>query len=182
MRDYTALHQQWLEKYHDQINSGESITFWCKESNIKYQSFCYRLRRLQQLWLIVLSKNSSAFIEIKATINHSIHSTSLENGNCDVSNNTVENAIRPFVIGRKNYLFHITDKGAGISAGYYSLVETAKANGLDPQKYFEWIFTELPNIRPKTEKKQLERLLPWSNKVPESCKANTIETLRNQNS
>ena len=108
--------------------------------------------------------------------------TFLEDGNCDVSNNTVENAIRPFVIGRKNYLFHITDKGAGISAGYYSLVETAKANGLDPQKYFEWIFTELPNIRPKTEKKQLERLLPWSNKVPESCKANTIETLRNQNS
>src|SRR5574344_1076178 len=68
MRDYTALHQQWLEKYHDQINSGKSITFWCKENNIKYESFCYRLRRLQQLGLIALSTNSSAFVEIKAPI------------------------------------------------------------------------------------------------------------------
>ena len=76
MRDYTALHQQWLEKYHDQINSGKSITFWCKENNIKYESFCYRLRRLQQLGLIALSKNSSAFVEIKAPITTSIHSAS----------------------------------------------------------------------------------------------------------
>ena len=107
--------------------------------------------------------------------------TFLKDGNCDVSNNTVENAIRPFVIGRKNYLFHITDNGAKVSAGYYSLVETAKANGLAPQRYLEWILEKLPSIRPKTGNKALEELLPWSESVPTSCKANTMEALRSTN-
>ncbi len=105
--------------------------------------------------------------------------TFLEDGNCDISNNHVENSIRPFVIGRKNYLFHITNRGANVSAGYYSLIETAKANGLDPQEYLKWIFRELPHIRPKSNTQLLERLLPWSTEAIALCKANTIESLSN---
>jgi hypothetical protein len=59
-------------------------------------------------------------------------------------NNPVENAIRPFAIGRKNWLFSASVKGAKASANLYSLIETAKANGLEPYAYLKHIFTELP--------------------------------------
>jgi transposase len=71
-------------------------------------------------------------------------------------NNTVENAIRPFVIGRNNWLFANTPLGAHASAALYSLVETAKANGLDPNAYLKYLFTMLP----VTPKEKLLALLP----------------------
>ena len=61
----------------------------------------------------------------------------LEDGNCSISNSLAENCIRPFVIGRKNWLFSGSPKGAEASAGIYTLVETAKANGLAPMKYIK---------------------------------------------
>jgi hypothetical protein len=71
-------------------------------------------------------------------------------------NNIAENAIRPFVVGRKNWLFADTPRGAYASATLYSLVESAKANGLDPFNYLAWLFTELPG----TPKERLRELLP----------------------
>ncbi len=58
--------------------------------------------------------------------------------------NLVENAIRPFVLGRKNWLFSGSPRGAHASATLYSLIETAKANGLEPYRYLRYIFTKLP--------------------------------------
>ncbi len=71
-------------------------------------------------------------------------------------NNIVENAIRPFVVGRKNWLFADTPLGAHASAALYSLIETAKANGLDPYAYLKYLFTMLP----VTPKEKLIDLLP----------------------
>jgi transposase len=68
----------------------------------------------------------------------------LEDGDYPIDNNPVENAIRPFAIGRKNWLFSASVKGAKASANLYSLIETAKANGLEPYAYLKHIFTELP--------------------------------------
>jgi transposase len=68
----------------------------------------------------------------------------LENGHYPIDNNPAENAIRPFVIGRKNWLFSATQRGAEASANLYSLIETAKANGLEPHAYLTHVFTELP--------------------------------------
>jgi transposase len=68
----------------------------------------------------------------------------LEDGRWPIDNNPAENAIRPFVIGRKNWLFSATPKGADASANLYSLIETAKANGLEPSVYLATVFTELP--------------------------------------
>ena len=70
----------------------------------------------------------------------------LLDGNCSISNNLSENSIRPFTIGRKNWLYSGSPKGAEASAGIYTLIETAKANGLNPWKYinsFSSIFPEL---------------------------------------
>ena len=83
--------------------------------------------------------------------------TYTEDGRLHIDNNLCENAIRPFVIGRKNSLFSDTVSGAKASANLYSLVETAKANGLEPYSYLKRIFTELPKA---TCVEDIEALLP----------------------
>ena len=76
-------------------------------------------------------------------------------------NNIAERAIRPYVIGRKNWVFSDTPRGAYASATIYSLVETAKANGLDPQNYLYQIFEKLPQLN-ECNWEGLEALLPWN--------------------
>jgi hypothetical protein len=68
----------------------------------------------------------------------------LEDGRLHPDNNLAENAIRPFVVGRKNWLFSATPEGAQASASLYSLIETAKANNLDPYWYLRYLFERLP--------------------------------------
>lgn len=70
-------------------------------------------------------------------------------------NNRAENAIRPFVLGRKNWLFSDTPKGAKASAAFYSLIETAKANSLEPCAYLTYIFTKLPHAKTNDDVKSL---------------------------
>ena len=83
----------------------------------------------------------------------------LDSGDYPIDNNAAENAIRPFVVGRKNWLFSASQKGATSSANLYSLIETAKANGLEPYAYLKNIFTELPNA---TTVEEIEKCLPWN--------------------
>jgi transposase len=68
----------------------------------------------------------------------------LDDGRLEIDNNLAENAIRPFVLGRKNWLFSNSVSGVQASANLYSLIETAKANGLEPYAYLRYLFTELP--------------------------------------
>ncbi len=68
----------------------------------------------------------------------------LEDGRLRPDNNLVENAIRPFVLGRKNWLFSGRPEGASASSILYSLIETAKANGLEPYQYLRYLFEKLP--------------------------------------
>jgi transposase len=72
-------------------------------------------------------------------------------------NNKIERAIRPFVIGRKNWLFSNTPRGANASAAMYSLIESAKANKIEPYHYLRYLFTKLPTI---TGRDDLKALLP----------------------
>jgi transposase len=78
-----------------------------------------------------------------------------EDGRVGPDNNVVENAIRPFVIGRKNWLFSCTPEGASASACIYSLIETAKANGLEPYRYLKYLFENLPEAMTADEFKAL---------------------------
>lgn len=93
----------------------------------------------------------------------------LEDGHIELSNNRAENAIRPFVIGRKSWLFADTPKGAKASAVAYSIVETAKANKLNIYKYLVHIFSTMPALDFKNHPSLLEDLLPWSEKLPDCC-------------
>ncbi len=83
----------------------------------------------------------------------------MKDGRLPMDNNAAENCIRPFVVGRKNWLFSGTPEGAAASAVLYSLVESAKANGLEPYSYFRYIFEKLPLAETLED---LEALLPWN--------------------
>lgn len=94
--------------------------------------------------------------------------TYLEDGHCSFSNNLSENAIRPFTVGRKNWLFSATPKGATASALVYTMVEMAKANELNIYKYLKYLLEHRPSEAMSDE--QLETLTPWSEEVQNVCK------------
>jgi len=94
----------------------------------------------------------------------------LKDGRCSISNNAAENSIRPFTVGRKNWLFCDTPKGADASALIYSLVETAKANGINVRKYLERIFTVMPTENWRADPEVLENLMPWSAYIQKNFK------------
>src|SRR5262249_1661092 len=78
-------------------------------------------------------------------------------GHYPIDNNAVENAFRPFAIGRKNWMFCSSIQGAEASATFYSLIETAKANGLEPFWYLNVLFERLPYAETEAD---LKALLP----------------------
>lgn len=86
-----------------------------------------------------------------------------------MDNNYVEQAIRPFTIGRKNFVLIDSSNGAKASAIIYSLVETAKANQLNVYQYFELLLTEIPKHMEDKNLNFLDDLLPWSPLVQEKC-------------
>ena len=98
--------------------------------------------------------------------------TLLENGSLEIDNNGSERAIKPFVIGRKNWLFSNTAKGANSSALLYSIIETAKANGLVVEKYLVYLFDILANAEVK-EKEVLKDYMPWSKDLPDALSVKT---------
>ena len=91
----------------------------------------------------------------------------LENGDVPMDNNASERAIRGFCIGKKNWEMIDTVHGASASAIIYSISETAKANGLKPYEYFEYLLTEIPKHQDESSTDFLADLLPWSEKLPE---------------
>ena len=86
----------------------------------------------------------------------------IEDGNLQIDNNAAERHIKPFVIGRKNWIFNQTPRGAKASALLYSLVQTAVANNLEPFDYLKYLFSELPKLGRHYEKEALDQFLPWN--------------------
>lgn len=94
----------------------------------------------------------------------------LQDGNCSISNNLAENSIRPFTIGRKNWLFSGSPRGAEASAGIYTLIETAKVNGLNPRKYIQYILSDIPGSDFRRHPEFLEDYLPWNAAIQKNCR------------
>lgn len=90
----------------------------------------------------------------------------IEDGRLEIDNNRAERSIKPFVIGRKNWLFANTPSGAKASATVFSIIETAKENGLDPYEYLKYVFTKVPNLK---EIESVDILLPWN--APDCCRS-----------
>ena len=94
----------------------------------------------------------------------------LLDGCIELSTNRIENLLRPFCVGRKNWLFSDTVRGAQSSAVAYSIIQTAVVNGLNPYQYLLYLFTELPTVLTKDPDADLTPFLPWTNNAQEKCK------------
>lgn len=94
----------------------------------------------------------------------------INDGQLPMTNSLDERTIRPFAIGRKNWLFCTSVKGADASAAAYSIVSSAKANGLDPYKYLVYVFKYLPNQDIANHPEIVKEFLPWSTQVQQHCK------------
>jgi hypothetical protein len=82
-------------------------------------------------------------------------------GRLDISNNAAERAIRPLAIGRKNWMFSGSDSGGDRAATLYTIIETAKLNGLDPEAYLRSLITRIDDHPAK----RIDELLPWNIKL-----------------
>jgi len=96
--------------------------------------------------------------------------TFLEDGHLEIDNNRAERSIKPFVMGRKAWLFSNTPGGAKASAIIYSIVETAKENGLSPLHYLTYLFEQMPNVDIRNPD-VLATLLPWSESLPDRVRS-----------
>lgn len=94
----------------------------------------------------------------------------MKNGRLEIDNNRGERSIKPFVIGRKNWLFANTPRGARASAAIYSVIETARENGLHPFRYLTYIFEQLPQLADLQDPGALESFMPWSSGLPDNCR------------
>ena len=101
----------------------------------------------------------------------------LDDGRFEITNNRAERGIRPFAVGRKNWLFSDSPRGAHASAIIYSVIRTAMANGLKPYAYLEWLFSEMPG-HDLTLEGAVSRFMPWSADVPDSCRMEAEETTK----
>ena len=123
-------------------------------------------------WIETIFKPSG---KLKEAVTYAVNQreylcTFLYHGKIEASNNTVENVQRGVVVGRKNWLFCDTPDGAEASVIAYSILESAKANGLNPEMYMNHILTVLPDRFAKDPNADIEDLLPWNDQVKEICK------------
>jgi hypothetical protein len=126
-------------------------------------------------WAKSAAKIAAPTMKIGTAVNYSINQEKqlrgfLLDGRLEISNNRAERSIKPFVIGRKNWLFSNTPGGAEASAVIYSIVETAKENGLSVIPYLTHLFETLSNAD-MTDRAVLSALLPWSESLPPECRA-----------
>lgn len=98
--------------------------------------------------------------------------TFLGDGRLELDNNRSERSIKPFVIGRKKWLFANTPRGAKASATIYGVIETAKENGLRPYPYLKYLFEQLPQLSGPLTAEALTPFMPWSESLPPDCRMN----------
>lgn len=91
----------------------------------------------------------------------------LDDGHLSIDNNSAERAIKNFAVGRRNWLFAKSIRGADASAVVYSITETALLNGLKPYVYLTYVLDQIRQMGPFPKPKELDRLLPWSDNLPE---------------
>ena len=143
------------ERYHKRLELEKPVleAFWCWLENLTV------LNGSALGKAVTYAKNQRPYLE-----------NYLLDGRCSISNNTAENAIRPFTVGRKNWLFSDTPKGASASAAVYSIIETAKANGLEIYTYLEYLLLYMPDCDWHNHPEDLANLMPWSENVKGECK------------
>ena len=122
-------------------------------------------------WLQTTSQESLPQTHLGKAISYCLKqweplNTFLLDGRLEIDNNRTERSIKAFVIARKNFLFCVAPYGAKASAITFSLIESAKENGLKPFEYLKYLLEELPNATTQ----DLDKFMPWSEDIPEHCR------------
>ena len=140
------------------------------------QRYAYRLEKekpiLDAFWKWLSQQAPKKETRLEKAVNYAQNHknefmTYLEDGRCSFSNNLSENAIRPFTVGRRNWLFSDTPKGADASAIVYTMVEMAKTHNLNIYKYLNYLLEQLPETVMADE--ELAKLAPWNENVQTNC-------------
>ena len=123
-------------------------------------------------WVCLTSQKYITNKKLKEAINYVQNqkenlSKFLTDGRIPLTNSKAERAIRPFAVHRKNWLFADTVDGAKANAIYYSLIESAKANGLNIHKYINYLLDGLPQLEGEQSEEDIEKYLPWSKELPD---------------
>jgi hypothetical protein len=135
---------------------------------------------LDSFWKWIESVNPLGGSKLARAVNYALNQRPyMENylldGRCSLSNNAAERAVKSYVMGRKNFLFHDTVKGAKASAVVYTLAETAKANGLNIRLYLETVMTKMLDYKNEPNS-ILDELMPWSETMQKTCGLNKSNT------
>ncbi len=140
--------------------------------------YVQRLERIKPLleryWELLGSISAVGGSNLDKAVNYSLNNKKeleafLLDGRLELTNNRAERAVKPFVMGRKNWLFSDTTKGADASMMLYSVIESAKLNNLNVYDYLLHLLTELPKLGEKPDPEQLDTFMPWA-KLPNFCK------------
>jgi transposase len=147
----------------------------CEERNSKRLELELPVLEAFWLWVDTIKNNEPPKSAICGALSYAQNHKAglmnyLKDSNCSISNNLAENSIRPFTIGRKNWLFSGSPKGAAASAAVYSLIETTKANGLNPQRYLLLLLENLPQIPFWQSPELIKNYLPWNQEIQSKCK------------
>ena len=95
----------------------------------------------------------------------------LEDGHLSIDDSAAERALKNFAVGRRNWLFCKSIRGAPASAVVYSITETALLNGLKPYNYLTFVLERMKDLGPFPEREELQKLLPWSSEIPDDCRS-----------
>ena len=155
------------------INKLFQIEQDCKEKGYSYDKI-KQIRGqkakpiIEAFWAWLNTLHPDRNTKLDKAVNYALNrkdylETYLEDGRCSLSNNLSEQAIRPVTVGRKNYYFSTSTKGATANAIFYTMVETAKSNGLNIYKYLKFLLDHRPSEDMTDE--ELEELSPWNPKV-----------------
>ncbi len=156
--DWAVTHIQKLYRVETQISDKTP-----EEKYALRQSHAVPLLTEFKVWLDKSAQHTNPKSTLGEAVAYTLRqweklTTYTQHGQLCIDNNRAERAVKPFVIGRKNWLFSNTASGAKASAILYSIIETAKANGLNPVKYVEYLLTEIPK---RNTGDALEDLMPW---------------------
>ncbi len=143
------------------------------EERIKIRRECASVL-LEVFWSWLDSVNPGKGTALSRAVNYALNERKylvkfLESPIVPVSNNRCENSVRPFCVGRRNWLFSATPKGAKSSAIVYSIIESAKSNNLKPYHYLNWLF-EILSQADRIDSDLVASVLPWSESIPADCK------------
>lgn len=129
---------------------------------------------LERYWEHLGSISAVGGSNLDKAVNYSLNNKKeleafLLDGRLELTNNRAERAVKPFVMGRKNWLFSDANKGADASMMWYSVIESAKLNNLNVYGYLLHLLTELPKLGEKPDPELLDLFMPWA-KHPGFCK------------